>query len=1049
MLSDHKSGRDRVARFIESCVIPSRYRPIEDFSAAVFQTAEPCGFSQACAAEYQPVQPGFHFGPTWSTAWFRFGVRLPDVAPNQLVALIDTNTEACVWLDGVPFHGLSEFHKAVPLDERFITAGEIELYVEAAANQLWGADQFRGRYTEEPIGLLREARLAERLPEVEQLAHDMQFALQLVDLLEPGEPRRKRLLYALNEAVNAVDALDVAGTVQQARAILKPVLQAPANASASRCHAVGHAHIDVAWLWPLRETRRKSYRTFATMLRLMERYPDFKFQQSQAVLYDFVRQDHPDLFAQIRQFVAEGRLDAGGGMWLEPDCNLIRGESLVRQILHGVRFWREHFGIEQTYLWLPDTFGYCAALPQIMKQAGLDTFYSQKMSWNQINRFPHHTFHWVGLDGSRVLAHFLTSDTYNSDCSPKQLRHSERAFAQGDRCHDWLYAYGWGDGGGGPTTQMIEALSRSANCEGMPRVQMSTVTEFTETLHADTCNLPTWDGELYLETHRGTLTTHAANKRYNRLAETRLRDAEILHALAPGGLSGYPAEALDEAWKIALLNQFHDILPGSSIHWVYEDSARDYADLNGKLWELEQAGLSAWASAADTSSASKPLVAINTLGWARTEVVALPEALADDVNAVADPLVNAAGLAQTGQDIDGNQERLVVLRDVDPLGHRVFDLAGTSEPSGEEPFVPVQVSTSRLENAYIRLDLDELGRVMSVYDKRVDREVVLPEQPANDLVLYEDRPTVDDAWNVDLSYLEKPLPLPDAAEISVADRGPLRGSIRVKRAINSASYVEQLIRLSAVSGRVDFVTRVHWQADHQLLRVRFPVQIRSNTATYHAQFGYHERPTHFNTSWDLAKFECCGHHWCDVSEPDYGVALLSDCKYGYSCHGNVLGLSLLRAPRHPDPQADRGQHNFTYSLLPHPGDLRSGRVIFAGQELNTPLHLVPAEPHLGARGLQFSALRCNRENVLIDTVKRAEADHRLIVRCYETFGQRGTTTLRWDPTYGTATPIDLLEQPSTRAGFMVDRSEPGSVSWRHRPFGLYSFAINPAGSSNR
>ena len=1040
MLYDHQQARDRVSEFVKTCVRPASFEKVCDLDIEVHRCGDqPCSFAEAVDAEYEGAALGFSWGPPWATVWFRMTASVPGDHPQrELHARIDTNTEACVFSTaGVPYHGLGQFHKTVPIDKSFLSDNRVVLVVEAVAHRMLGLHGVRPSYPQEPIGRLKEACLVRRLPEIDLLCQDMSFALQLADDLQQDQPRRRKLIYALNVAVNAINPHDIAGTAREARVLLQPVLGMPAKASAGNCYAVGHAHIDTAWLWPIRDTRRKCYRTFSTALRNMERYPEYCFQQSQAQLYAFVQEDHPALFDELRRRVREGRWDAGGGMWVEPDCNLVSGESLVRQILHGVRYWSKEFGGEQTYLWLPDTFGYGATLPQLLRQAGLNTIFSQKMSWNQYSTFPHHTFWWTGLGGTKVLAHFLTSDTYNSDCSPKQLRYSERAFKQSDRCDSWLYAYGWGDGGGGPTTEMLETLRRAADCEEMPKVQLSTVGEFTRVLHREAAHLPTWDGELYLEYHRGTLTTHAAVKRANRRGELRLRDAEMLHALSPQGLAEYPAARLDACWKLLLLNQFHDILPGSSIGEVYADSARDYARLDTELCELQREGMRAWVEAADTSAADNPIIAINTLGWSRTEVVELPSGTPAGTKSIHAADDDADEVVQDGVNAAGEPICLGLLKDVTPIGHRVFDV-NPREVSGN-CVPPVCGTENRLENQWIMVELDQAGRLARVFDKRASRELLGEQEKANQFVLYEDRPNNWDAWDIDVFYLEKGQPLDDRAEIELVESGPLRASVRVRRSIGGHSELTQYIRMTCASPRIDFETYVRWNADQELLRVLFPVRLRRLFASYHHQFGHIERPTHFNTSWDLARFESSGHHWCDLSEPDYGVALLSDCKYGYSCHGHVLGLSLLRAPVYPDPGADRGEHRFTYSLLPHPGGLCEGGVVRAGYELNVPLHLAMAEPHTAEREAGSSAMHCDQANIVIDTVKKAEDDDRIVVRLYEASGQHGPTRLHWHPSLGSATPIDILERPST--DMTITHSQPGCLEWLHRPFGIYSVAI--------
>ncbi|MDH7570868.1 MAG: glycoside hydrolase family 38 C-terminal domain-containing protein, partial [Armatimonadota bacterium] len=682
-------------------------------------------------------------------------------------------------------------------------------------------------------------------------------------------------------------------------------------------------HIDVAWLWPLRETVRKCSRTFATALRYMQKYPEYRFGQSQPQLYAFTREHYPALYQRIKEAVQAGRWEPVGAMWVEADCNIPSGESLVRQVLHGKRFFMEEFGVETEILYLPDVFGYSAALPQILKKSRVHYFMTQKISWNQFNKFPHHTFWWEGLDGTRIFSHFLPADTYNGVFTPEELRRAERNFRDSDRASSWLYLFGYGDGGGGPTAEMLEAAKRVKDLDGVPRVEQEFARDFFRRAAAEAKDLPVWVGELYLELHRGTYTTQAHNKRMNRRCEFLLRDAEFLSAIRPGGLSGYPREALDRCWKLVLLNQFHDVIPGSSIGWVYEDSRRQYDEVARTGHSIVEDALKALSASIDAAGLSHPVVVWNTLSRPGREVVSYP--LEEHAPG---SVVSARGERWPVQVVEGEDgRRALFVAEVPPCGYAVYDLS-SAEAGGSE-FDSVTVGDGYLENGVLRVEWDGRGLLTRVFDKRCGREVLAAGAAANLFQLFDDRPNNWDAWDVDVFYAETGRDLTEVAGIRIVERGPVRGAVEFCRHFGNSS-IRQVMRLSSGSARLDFVTEVEWHESNALLKVAFPVAINASRATYEIQYGHVERPTHINTSWDMARFEVVGHKWADLSEGDYGVALLNDCKYGYDVRGNVLRLSLLRAPKNPDPNADMGRHLFTYALYPHPGDVRLGAVVAEG-----------------------------------------------------------------------------------------------------------------------
>jgi alpha-mannosidase len=755
---------------------------------------------------------------------------------------------------------------------------------------------------------------------------------------------------------------------------------------------VGHAHIDTAWLWPLRETVRKCARTFATAVTLMEDYPEYHFVCSAAQHLAWMEEHYPALFNRIAERVATGQFGPVGGMWVESDCNTPAGESLVRQIIHGKRFFSSRFGVDCKELWLPDAFGYTAALPQIMAAAGVDWFVSQKLSWNDTNRFPHHTFWWEGIDGTRVRAHFPTADTYCGDVSPRQVLKSARAERS-------LYPFGYGDGGGGPTREMLEAARRLADTAGAPRVATEPAGAFFAAVEADETPLPTWRGDLYLEYHRGTFTSQAAIKAGNRRAEAALAAAELWSAVRPDE-SAWPAEELDSAWKTLLTNQFHDILPGSSIRWVAEQAVAELADVRRRAETIADAALDALAAAVDTTGLAEPVVVFNPTPFPRREVV----------------------------EHDGR----ALLANVPALGYAAVEAAprsGARHPRITEISPPERgAGPGWLANEHLLVRFDGAGRVVSVFDKDHGREVLAAGRAGNEFHLHEDRPRDWDAWDVDREYLDDFRVLDEPAECEVAGDGRLR--FRRRFGASGASTIDQTVVLAPGSRRIDFVTDVDWHEDHKFLKVAFPVAVAAPEATFEIQFGHLRRPTTEDTDFDRARFEVCAQRWADLSAPgpgargvpedtSYGVALLNDSKYGYDVRGDVLRLSLLRAPTAPDPLCDRGRHRFTYALLPHAGDLTA--VVAAGYALNAPLVLRPvAGDRPGPLPARRSFVSVDDPGFVVETVKRADDGEGFVLRGYEALGAARTVRLETALPFARATRTDLLERDDPAGVLPVD-----------------------------
>jgi alpha-mannosidase len=806
-----------------------------------------------------------------------------------------------------------------------------------------------------------------------------------------------------------------------------------------RLALTGHAHIDLAWLWPVAETRRKGRRTFATMLDLMERYPDFTFNQSSAQLYSWIEQDAPDLFARVKERVAEGRWEPIGGSWVEPDSQITGGESFVRQLLYGQLAFEAWFGKHSTVAWLPDVFGFSGGIPQLLRGAGIDGFFTIKLNWNEENFFPYDLFTWVGIDGSRVTANMFRNlppaHGYNGNVAPLDTLGTWRNFG-GKRHHpESLLAFGWGDGGGGPSTRMLENYARLREFPALPRLRMAHIEEYFAALPES--GLSVWVGELYLEFHRGTLTTQARTKALNRAGEHRLLEAEAFAAMAQ--LSGfpYPRDEIETAWKTLLLNQFHDIIPGSSIAEVYQDTVPELAGVVRSATAMRDAALAYLGGSEQGSASSGRRVIVANASLASRPLTVLLAGHGGGSTVTAPD-----GATLPAQPVE---EGLLVhdpARVVPGLGW----LSLTPEPGAprSEPSAAAVVRMQRLvvgepilENDLLRVDIGDDGTLHRVVDKAVgDRDALAGR--GNQLWAFVDKPRTYDAWDIEENYENEGSEIGGVEAIEVVEAGPLRGAVRVRRAWRD-SRIEQTYRLLAGSRRLDIATRVDWHERQTYLQARFPLAVHSHEASYETLYGVTRRPTHRNTSWDAARYEVSGHRFADLSEPNYGVALLTDAKYGYSAHGNVLTLSLLRSPLYPDPGADEGRHAFTYSLFPHPGDWTEGNVVSEAFALNSPLIAVPAAGDKRQEGIDHF-LSLDGLPLSLGSLKRAEDGEGLILRLYEPHGNRGRATLRFSRPARHVERVNLLEEAD--AGSVPVLSDDGlSVQLDLRPFEVVSLRV--------
>ncbi len=955
-------------------------------------------FGEARTLSYRPIEEGTYWGKDWQCVWFRLKGEVPqNWQGKEIVAHLNFGGEALIFSSqGLPLQGLTNrsvfdpgFKRDVfPLFSTCRGNERVELWVEATSSGLFGLEQEQepdekdAHYFGHYEAKLEYARLALFDRTIWHLMLDVDILTGLLAHLPENSVRFARILDALNRAVSRFG--DLALNAPETREILQSVLQQPACASELTVFAVGHAHIDTAWLWPIEETIRKCARTFATQVSLLKEYPEFVFGASQPQHYWFVKKYYPELYEEIHKFVNEGRWELQGGMWVEADCNLISGESMVRQILHGKNFFMDEFGIDVKNLWLPDVFGYSAALPQILRKSGIEYFLTQKLSWNPINEFPHTTFLWQGIDGTRVLAHFPPENVYHSPLDSDFLISGREHFREKAFMDEFISLFGVGDGGGGPKPEYIEYGRRLANLEGVPKVRFAPAHQFFRQIERYRDRLSVWDGELFLEMHLGTLTAQAQVKKYNRLLEFDLRLTEMLWSALP--LERYPQETLDALWKTVLVNQFHDILPGSSIHNVYEHALTQYAQVRKASKQLQQR-----AAEMLFEKSSGFAVVVNPFPFEFSEIVTLPGTAQEVRTAKGEPL-------PIQPSADGST---LVQLSLSPL--QTLTLQGT--PGTPEQKFSSSEEALVLENTLVRYEFSADGQLVAAFDKEAGRKVMEEGQRGNVLQLFVDRPTEWDAWEVDPFYEEQTPEEARAVSFQRVESGPLRHSLKFEFRIGH-SHIEQTIRLRAHSKRLDFETRVNWQENHRMLRVNFECAVRASEARFDIQFGYLARPTHRNTSWDEARYESVGHKYADLSLPDYGVALLNDSKYGYRVSENALNLNLLRAPTYPDPECDRGEHTFVYALLPHVGDLPHSNVMQEAWLLNQPPVIFEG---MRSSRTHFLPFVLQGQGVRLEAVKKAEKESCLVVRLVEEQGMHNSVQLIFEHLPLQLVETDLME----------------------------------------
>jgi len=842
-------------------------------------------------------------------------------------------------------------------------------------------------------------------PCIQELYYDIKMPISAFNRMDKDSKIRLDLQTVMNNTINLIDFRNpysdqfYASIQAASEYIKKDLYEEMGGYDDIIATCIGHTHIDVAWWWTVEQTREKVGRSFATVLKFMEEYPNYKFMSSQPQLYYFLKERYPELFEKLKKRVQEGRWEPEGGMWVEADCNLTSGESLVRQFIYGKKFFKEEFGVDNRILWLPDVFGYSGALPQIMKKCGIDYFMTTKLAWNQFNKMEYDTLRWRGIDGSEVLTHLITTlgvgqstdqffTTYNGMLHPDAIMGGWTRYQNKEINNDVLIAFGYGDGGGGPTRDMLETSIRmEKGVKGIPKVRQEFSRKYFEELEERVIGnkrLPVWEGEFYFEYHRGTYTSMARNKRSNRKSEFMLMDLELLSVLTMENGMKYPTEELDKMWKTVLLNQFHDILPGSSIKEVYEVTKKEYAEIKETGDKLIKERLEALTGAGDG------VTVYNTLGFHRDDVVMLGDIKASS-------LIDANGNCYpVQQTLEG---AVVYLKKLPSKGSRTYALSEM-----ESSTVPFALVGNHLETPFYSIDIDEQGMFSSIYDKECEREVLQANERANRMRVYEDKPLDYDNWDIEIYYTEKYFEVDQITRMEWTELGSVRAALEIERIYNK-SVIKQKIYFYANTRRIDFETYVDWKENQHLLKVHFPVNIHTDEATFDIQFGNVTRKVHTNTSWDMARFESCGQKWADLSEGNYGFSLLNDCKYGHSIKDGDIALTLIKSGILPNPTTDQEEHYFTYAIYPHAGNWRESNTVQEAVKLNQSTYTCIG----GTLGKENSFVSLDKKNVMLETIKTAEDGSGIIVRMYEFENSLTKVKVTFDKELAYVVECDLIE----------------------------------------
>lgn len=993
-------------------------------------------------------------GDVWAkqgeTAFIRKTVIIPQNWEGHRTGLeLSIGGEGLLSINGVPYHGVDNNRGYILLTPKAVGNERYECEIEIKTGGYWEyipADlsiPYLVDIKYSPDGFLcgevlpvnpkipylfTSARLMAIDREMEEICYDFKIVHESAGVVK-SKLLQEAMLTAIKDVLHSVDFRDKkhpdfkAQMLSARKTLWDRLSQISFDDSPGTAFFTGHSHIDLAWLWPLKETMRKAGRTYSTVTALMDEYPYYHFNCSQVPLFLYLKENYPSVYEKIKLRAAEGRFEPVGGTWVEHDTNLISGESMVRQCLYGKKFFRDEFGVDVKVGWLPDVFGDSWSLPQIYKKAGIDYFMTAKFYANETHRFPHNTFLWQGIDGTRLFTHMVhdVRTAYDANVRPGNMIAQWDDYIDKLQNPEMLVPFGWGDGGGGPTREMLEYMPRLKNMPGIPKAITGRVHDFFTNAAAETMNLPVWVGEMYFERHRGTYTSQAKSKKYNRQCEFLLRDVELFGVMS----GGYDKSSVDKAWQTVLLNQFHDIIPGSSIGEVYTESHLQYEQVIETVTRFKNTSYDVLAKKADTSGAGIPMVVFNSLSWKRTDVVKVD---------LKEMFGSYKVVTQYGDDVECQIENgtlTFIASGVPSCGYSVYYLV---EMYGIDEKKPFKWDGSVFSTPFYEITVGDDGSIMRLFD-RINKRDILPEnEHANILQVFEDKPCNSDAWDIELQYQDNIWEFIADGKPVVTECGNVYLKINRKMKYGGSALWQDMI-LYSHSPRIDFVTRVDWQERKTMLKAAFPVDIHSAKAAYEIAFGAIERPTHWNTSYDQTRFEVSGHKWADLSEAGYGVSILNDCKYGWDIKDNVMRLTLLRSPMYPDPEADRGMHEFIYSLLPHTGDWTNGTVQ-AGYELNAPLTSVLTDNHDGNPGYEHSFISIDVPNVIIDTVKQSEDGDDVIIRVYEAYGARCPATINTYRPIMSAVETNLLEEDDVEVQY--DRS---NINFHIKPFEVRTFKI--------
>lgn len=948
--------------------------------------------------------------------WFKCSVVVPEDFAGKTIALNfhtftegwdATNPQFILYVNGEHIQGLDINHTESILTHNAVAGTKYDIDLHAYAGML--AD--------------KKATLHGKLVVIDTDCRDLYWNLKVpLDVckeLEKDDKKRIDMLGLLTSAVNLIDlrkpkSKEYSDSIKKANQFLNDKFYGElCGHEETIATCVGHTHIDVAWMWTVAQTREKVARSFSTVLKLMEEYPEYVFMSSQPQLYEMIKEDHPKVYEKIKEKAKQGVWETEGAMWVEADCNVTSGESLIRQILHGKRFFKEEFGVDNKILWLPDVFGYSAALPQILNKCDMEYFMTTKIAWNQFNKIPNDTFMWQGIDGSEVLTHFITTTgpsqsrdsfftTYNGHIQPDAIMGAWRRYQNKNLTNDLLISFGWGDGGGGATLEMLENARRlEKGIPGAPRVKMGTALDFFDSLKEKVGGkkeLPKWVGELYLEYHRGTYTSMARNKRDNRACENLYTAAEKLNSFAMLLGNSYPQQNINNSWKTILLNQFHDIIPGSSIKEVYDVTAVEYKELLNNVDTLLTCGVDGILSNINLDALS--VIVTNTLGFERNDIAEF-----EIPSTVKKPaVIDANGKEITCQIISGNKA-IFFAENIPSNGYQSYKIVEATTVNNAF----VTCTPTGAENKFIKFTLDDKAQITSFIDKLANREVLKPGTIGNQLLAFEDKPMCFDNWDIDIYYKEKMWNIDDVQSVKVIEQGAVRSTIEIQRQFLDSKIVQKIHVYNDLA-RVDFETYADWKETDVLVKTSFPVDVNTTEATYEIQYGNVTRATHDNTSWDEAMFEVCGHKWVDLSEGNFGVSLLNNCKYGHDIKDGTMRLTLIKSTCDPNPQADKEEHFFTYSLYSHQGSWKEAKTVAQAYQINTPLFTKVEQPHTGALANTLSFVNVNQENICIEVVKKAEDTDHIIVRMYEFENKRVNATLTFFKEIQEIIECNLLER---------------------------------------